>query len=67
MVLTRRCHLYITILTIPQLKTTFDDEIISRNGPTNYPPRFCDSTPCDIFFWGYIRPQVYADNSTKTD
>lgn len=35
--------------TINLLKTMFDESIISRNGPVNWPPRSCDLTPLDFF------------------
>ncbi|GFV83194.1 uncharacterized protein TNCV_1899211 [Trichonephila clavipes] len=47
--------------TIDLLKDTFGDRLISRFGPVNWPPRFCDSTPLDYFLWGYVKSLVYAD------
>ena len=38
-------------VTIDLLKETFDERIISRNGPVNWPPRSCDLTPLDYFLW----------------
>ncbi|GFW63774.1 hypothetical protein TNCV_3743821 [Trichonephila clavipes] len=35
--------------TIDLLKDTFGDRLISRFGPVNWPPRFCDLTPLDYF------------------
>ncbi|GFU43897.1 putative DD41D transposase [Trichonephila clavipes] len=35
--------------TIDLLKDTFDDRLISRFGPVNWPPRSCDLTPLDYF------------------
>ncbi|GFX93079.1 uncharacterized protein TNCV_140231 [Trichonephila clavipes] len=37
--------------TIDLLKDTFDDHLISRFGPVNWPPRSCDLTPLDYFCW----------------
>lgn len=47
--------------TINLLQETFDQRIISRNGPVNWPPRSCDLTPLDYFLWGYVKSHVYAD------
>ncbi|GFV85672.1 DUF4817 domain-containing protein [Trichonephila clavipes] len=47
--------------TIDLLKYTFDDRLISRFGPVNWPPISCDLTPLDYFQWGYVKSLVYAD------
>ena len=47
--------------TINLLQETFEERIISRNGPVNWPPRSCDLTPLDYFLWGYVKSLVYAD------
>ncbi|GFU35418.1 putative DD41D transposase [Trichonephila clavipes] len=44
--------------TIDLLKDTFGDHLISRFGPVNWPPRFCDLTPLDYFLWGYVKSLV---------
>ncbi|GFW47903.1 uncharacterized protein TNCV_2400901 [Trichonephila clavipes] len=41
--------------TIDLLKDTFGDRLISRFGPVNWPPRFCDLTPLDYFLWSYVK------------
>ncbi|GFU80096.1 uncharacterized protein TNCV_579761 [Trichonephila clavipes] len=46
-------------------KDTFDDRLISRFGPANWPLRSCDSTPLDYFLWGYVKSLVYAGISHK--
>ncbi|XP_073831484.1 uncharacterized protein [Musca autumnalis] len=48
-------------VTIDLLKETFDERIISRNGPVNWPPRSCDLTPLDYFLWGYVKSLIYAN------
>ncbi|GFT91140.1 DUF4817 domain-containing protein [Trichonephila clavipes] len=53
--------------TIDLLKDTFDDRLISRFGPVNWPPRSCDLTPLDYFLWGYVISQVYADKPQTLD
>ncbi|GFW41614.1 uncharacterized protein TNCV_4035302 [Trichonephila clavipes] len=37
--------------TIDLLKDTLGDRLISRFGPVNWPPKFCDLTPLDYFLW----------------
>ncbi|GFV15007.1 DUF4817 domain-containing protein [Trichonephila clavipes] len=53
--------------TIDLLKDTFDDRLISRFGPVNWPPRSCDLTPLDYFLWGYVKSLTYADKPQTLD
>lgn len=53
--------------TIDLLKETFEENIISRNGPVNWPPRSCDLTPLDYFLWGYVKSLVYVDKPQTID
>ncbi|GFY29949.1 putative DD41D transposase [Trichonephila clavipes] len=53
--------------TIDLLKDTFGDRLISRFGPVNWPPRFCDLTALDYFLWGYVKSLVYADKPQTLD
>ncbi|GFW20173.1 putative transposable element [Trichonephila clavipes] len=53
--------------TIDLLKDTFDDRLISRFGPVNWPPRSCDLTPLDYFLCGYVKLLVYADEPQTLD
>ncbi|GFV95047.1 putative transposable element [Trichonephila clavipes] len=53
--------------TIDLLKDTFGDRLISRFGPVNWPPRYCDFTPLDYFLWGYVKSLVYADKPQTLD
>uniref|UniRef100_A0A0K2UNL5 Putative LOC101896122 [Musca domestica] n=1 Tax=Lepeophtheirus salmonis TaxID=72036 RepID=A0A0K2UNL5_LEPSM len=39
----------------------FGDQLISRFGPVNWPPRSCDITHLDFFLWGYVKAKVYVD------
>uniref|UniRef100_A0A0K2UFW6 Putative LOC100569746 [Acyrthosiphon pisum] n=1 Tax=Lepeophtheirus salmonis TaxID=72036 RepID=A0A0K2UFW6_LEPSM len=39
----------------------FGEQLISRFGPVNWPPRSCDITPLDFFLWGYVKAKVYWD------
>ncbi|GFW51407.1 DUF4817 domain-containing protein [Trichonephila clavipes] len=59
------CHT--TRATIDLLKDTFDDRLISRFGPVNWPSRSCDLTPLDYFLWGFVKPLVYADKPQTLD
>ncbi|GFX33702.1 putative transposable element [Trichonephila clavipes] len=60
-----KCHT--ACATIDLLKDTFDDRLISRFGPVNWPPRSCDLTPLDYFLWGYVKSLVYADKPQTLD
>ncbi|GFW70285.1 uncharacterized protein TNCV_5131111 [Trichonephila clavipes] len=53
--------------TIDLFKDTFGDRLISRFGPVNWPPRYCDLTPLDYFLWGYVKSLVYADKPQTLD
>ncbi|GFX46961.1 putative transposable element [Trichonephila clavipes] len=53
--------------TIDLLKETFGDRLISRFGPVNWPPRFCDLTPLDYFLWVYVKSLIYADKPQTFD
>ncbi|GFV89948.1 probable cation-transporting ATPase 13A3 [Trichonephila clavipes] len=53
--------------TIYLLKDTFDDRLISRFGPVNWPQRSCDLTQLDYFLWGYVKSLVYADKPQTLD
>ncbi|GFV29937.1 uncharacterized protein TNCV_657671 [Trichonephila clavipes] len=53
--------------TIDLLKDTFGDRLISRFGPMNWPPRYCDLTLLDYLLWGYVKSLVYADKPQTLD
>ncbi|GFV48607.1 DUF4817 domain-containing protein [Trichonephila clavipes] len=53
--------------TIDLLKDTFDDRLISRFGPVNWPPRSCELTPLNYFLWDYVNSLVYADTPQTLD
>ena len=38
-------------VTIDLLRTVFGNRIIGRNADVNWPPRTCDLTPLDFFFF----------------
>ena len=52
--------------TIDLLKENFHEQIISRNGPVNWPPKSCDLTPLDYVFWGYVKSLVYVDKPPQS-
>ncbi|GFV21795.1 DUF4817 domain-containing protein, partial [Trichonephila clavipes] len=52
---------------IDLLKDAFNDRLISRFEPVNWPPRSCDLTPLDYFLWGYVKSLVYADKPQTLD
>lgn len=46
--------------TIDFLVEFYDNRIISRNTPNNWPPRSCDLTPCDFFLWPHNKNSIYT-------
>ena len=59
------CHTATRIINL--LKGQFGDNVISRNGPVNWPPKSCDLTPPDYFLWGYGKSMVYDDKPTTLE
>ncbi|GFW60728.1 DUF4817 domain-containing protein [Trichonephila clavipes] len=59
------CHTARCLIDL--LKDTFDDRLVSRFGPVNWPPRSCDLTLLDYFLWGYVKSLVYADKPQTLD
>ena len=43
------------------LREHLGEQIISGNGPVDWPPRSCDITLLDFFLWGYVKSKVYTD------
>ena len=43
------------------LDEKFPNRWIGRRGPTEWPPRSPDLTPCDFFLWGYLKERVYRE------
>lgn len=43
------------------------DRWIGRGGPISWPPRSPDITPCDFFFWGFIKDRVYSERIRDVD
>ena len=41
--------------TLDVLRSVFEDRNISRRGDVVWPPRSCDLTPLDYYFWGAIK------------
>ena len=44
------------------LDDKFSGRWIGRRGPTQWPPRSPDLTPCDFFLWGWAKEEVYKTN-----
>ncbi|CAF1626249.1 unnamed protein product [Rotaria magnacalcarata] len=44
------------------LDNNFSSKWIGRRGPTSWPPRSPDLTPCDFFLWGWAKEEVYKTN-----
>lgn len=53
--------------TMDLLKDHFGEQLISRFGPVNWPPRSCDLTPLDFFLWGYVKAKVFADKPASIE
>ncbi|XP_071055457.1 uncharacterized protein [Onthophagus taurus] len=43
------------------LDTVFPARWIGRRGSVEWPPRSPDLTPCDFFFWEYLKSKVYVN------
>jgi len=50
--------------TMDILHKRFEGMVISRGGNVNWPPRSCDLTPLNFFFWDYLKSQVYMKPQT---
>ena len=53
------CH--IARVTMDLLRGEFGEHVTSRSGPVSWPPRSCDLTPLNYFFWGYVKAHAYTD------
>ncbi|GFT06311.1 uncharacterized protein TNCV_1145141 [Trichonephila clavipes] len=42
-----------------------DDRVLSHHFHHAWPPRSPDLNPCDYWFWGYLKSQVYRDRPTS--
>ena len=49
-------------VTIDLLRTVFENRIISQNSHVNWPPRSCDLTPLDYFFWRAVKDKCYTNH-----
>ena len=45
----------------------FGDRTISLNHPHKWSPRSPDLAPCDYFFWGYLKSEVYTTPPASLD
>ena len=53
--------------TLDVLHPIFKDGIISRIADIIWPPRSCDLTPLDYYFWGAVKDKCYADKPETID
>ena len=51
---------HVTNMVLTKLKEFFGDNLITKNGLTEWLPRSPDLTPCDSFLWGYLEAKIYA-------
>ena len=45
----------------------FEDHIISRRADVVWPPRSCDLTPLDCYFWGAVKVKCYTLKPERID
>ena len=38
----------------------FQDRVIARGQPTEWPPRSPDLTQCDFFLWGFVKGNIFT-------
>ena len=43
------------------MKNEFDEQLISRFGTDNWPPRSCNLRPLEFFIWFHVNCLVYTD------
>lgn len=48
--------------SVALLREHFGEQLITRRGEVNWPPRSCDIIPLDFFLWSYVKSKVYMDN-----
>ena len=49
------------------MRPVFEDGIISRRADAVWPPRSCDLTPLDYYFWGAVKDTCYFDKPETID
>lgn len=60
------CPAHSTREVMEVLRNTFDDNIISNNGPIAWPARSPDITPPDFYLWGHAKNEVYEFSPPET-
>ena len=53
--------------TFDVLRPVFEDRIISRRADVIWPPRNCDLTPLNYYFWRAVKDKGYADKPQTID
>lgn len=48
-------------ITMELLRDLFPQQVISKNGDVDWPPRSPDLTAPDFFLWGYLKSKAYAN------
>lgn len=49
------------------LNQVYPEKWIGRGGFIPWPPRSCDLTPLDFYFWGYVKEAVYRECPTTLE
>lgn len=52
-------------VVIDYLNQHFPQSWLGTRGPLEWPPRSPDLTPLDFFLWGYLKNNVYSEQSTS--
>ena len=52
---------------LDDLRSVFEEHIISRRADVVCPPRSCDLIPLDYYLWGAVKDKCYADKSETID
>ena len=56
-----------TEATLDVLRPVFEDRIISLRADVVWPPRICDLTPFNHYFWGAVKDKCYANKPQTID
>lgn len=53
--------------TIDVLHGKFEGSVISPRGNVNWPQKSCNLTIQDLFLWGFLKSQIYANKPLTTN
>ena len=58
---------HVTKLVLNKLNEFFGENLITKDGLTEWPTRSPDLTPCDNFLWGYLKGKLYGKRFDKIE